>query len=223
MPTQEVRLLPFDPPLGPSNNQEISQQEMIEAESTVSGYLEDPTAFDAAHPGGRSTATAMINTLSFQQIDSAVNDNTSITQDYTHSTTRTPPNEDDITAEMGSFLAAYATATDEQVAPTNQPTSRLERRVSFVIPAATQPRPHRLRVFVFTVTGWIRLTRRQEAANARGRSQCLVPICRKHGGRGFISGFARRRHYERNHDHRWSQAFVGWRELSDLILSLYTC
>ncbi|KAI5242492.1 hypothetical protein E4T43_04754 [Aureobasidium subglaciale] len=213
MPTPRG-LLPFDPPLGPSNNQEISQQEMIEAESTVSGYLEDPTAFDAAHPGGRSTATAIINTLSFQQIDSAVNDNTSVTQDYTHSTTRTPPNEDGITAEMSSFLAAYASATNEQVPepPTNQPLSRLERRVSFVIPAATQPRPHRLRVFVFI-----------ETANAHGRFQCLVPICRNHGGRGFISGFARRRHYERNHDHRWSQAFVGWRELVYLILSLYTC
>ncbi|KAI5200404.1 hypothetical protein E4T38_06539 [Aureobasidium subglaciale] len=120
--SQQRRFLPSDPPLGPLDNREISGQEMEEAESTVNEYLQDPAAFDAANSGGRSTATATINTLSFQQTDPTVSDNTSIT----HSTTQTLPNEDEQAAEMGFFLAAHATANHEQVLEpsTNQPTSR---------------------------------------------------------------------------------------------------
>ncbi|KAI5250750.1 hypothetical protein E4T42_04719 [Aureobasidium subglaciale] len=167
--SQQRRFLPSDPPLGPLDNREISEQEMEEAESTVNEYLQDPAAFDAAQLGGRSIATATINTLSFQQTDPTVSDNTSIT----HSTTQTLPD-------------------DSSQPSTNQPTSRVQRRVSFVVPAATQTRHRRPRVFVSTIIGWVRLTCRQEAGNSQGRYQCLGPGCHNHKGLGFISGFARR-------------------------------
>ncbi|KEQ91554.1 hypothetical protein AUEXF2481DRAFT_83008 [Aureobasidium subglaciale EXF-2481] len=135
--SQQRRFLPSDPPLGPLDNREISGQEMEEAESTVNEYLQDPAAFDAANSGGRSTATATINTLSFQQTDPTVSDNTSIT----HSTTQTLPNEDEQAAEMGFFLAAHATANHEQVLEpsTNQPTSRVKQTIPKAVTSVSFP------------------------------------------------------------------------------------